>query len=992
MSLEDAMSRATSELNVFQHETKIFRAGAGAGKTRRLVQEVYDFYKFHKKKNKKNPKVVLTTFTRKATQELRERLMLEAQKKNDYEFLNFVLSKNQLMISTIHGVLQLFLRQYAQLIGLDPGFKLTDDSELSKRARIIIKSLIANDVSYLELLEEFSFADLTKLIIQHHSTKAVFPNVTCFDKKDFEHEQNRIFSEVASELRHYADRISSETENEKWLEYCKHLTSVSESFQEVKTLADIQRSFELFASFRKPIFQKKKPPFSESLNDSFEEARKSLQSIKPDQFDPALWEKMIAMYKLFESLSHSFSEEFDKWKLSSGQISMADLELYSYRLVRDYAPQIHFFSENFDYWLIDEFQDTSPLQKTLLLAFIKDRKYFIVGDPQQSIYFFRGARVKVFDEMQERVVKDGGLFELLNTNYRSSKPVMAFVNYFFKNYSSSFSSMELGGPDGSQSLVAEIALAQDKDSQKNAILDRIIKLQTAGVNLGEICILGRKNDQLKSIADALHAMKIPHILHSASGFKERREILDALAILKFLVNPHDNFNFIQVIRSPWFNISDEEIYHVVKSRPKSFWLEFLKKSDSKVASELKKYIKQTYSDGITNTFQSVLIETGFLDLSLIYDPSGRRESNIWKLLVQLKTDDHLPDFSYLDFIRDRKSAIDLESGAEDSDAVSSIEPNRVQLMTIHMSKGLEFNHVIIPFIDSNPQLTNYLTYAFDSSLEKFGLHLKLGEEKGSSGLPAQKVVQDIKAEELNESDRLLYVAMTRAKSSILMSTSGAKQRSHSWFEKMKLNLAEGHHSHTGFEYIVNSGPWDVKTIKQEGARINEISKPLYDIGSLRKLESSRVTTELLEKKNHKVAVRLIEKANYGKLAHQIFESMKYNRQIESDEKTQEAVDYLKTLTEIPMESILRDGFAEWGFVSQQDGKNLSGQVDLWAVVNDELWVVDYKTGSPLYSDVAFEQLVRYSKAIMGHLKGANIKKTHLVALYPFAKKVLVKSS
>src|SRR5690606_15326649 len=172
---------------------------------------------------------------------------------------------------------------------------------------------------------------------------------------------------------------------------------------------------------------------------------------------------------------------------------------------------------------------------------------------------------------------------------------------------------------------------------------------------------------------------------------------------------------------PWFRMPDEEIYNIVKSRPISFWAEFVKVSHSEVIALLRKYIRDTYSLGITNTFQNILVESGFLDLSFIYDPSGRRESNLWKLLVQLKTDDHSADFNYLSFIQNRKSAIDLESGAEDSDAVSSIEPNRVQLMTVHMSKGLEFDHVIIPFIDSNPQLTNYLTYAYCKDLKKFGL-------------------------------------------------------------------------------------------------------------------------------------------------------------------------------------------------------------------------------------------------------------------------------
>jgi ATP-dependent helicase/nuclease subunit A len=973
----------------FELRSKIFRAGAGAGKTTRLVEEVYDFYNDFRTKNKKNPRVVLTTFTRKATQELRERLMHEAQKKKDYDFLNFVLSKNYLFISTIHGTLQLFLKQYAQKIDLDPGFRLTDENELFKRAKIILKNLLSQNPPSQELLEEFTFKDLAKLIIKLDKEKKVFPKATFFNKKDFLDSQKEKLSGIADEFLRFSDRLS-ETDNPKWSEYAKYLKGVADSFSKAENQPDIERALNLYEEFKKPGFTKKNPPFSEDLNEQFEEFREEVKKLDPEHFNQALWDEMVRFYGLFDDLSQKFSNEFDQWKKSSGQISMSDLELFSYELVRDHATDIHFFSESFDYWLVDEFQDTSPLQVKLLSKFFGDRKYFIVGDPQQSIYFFRGARREVFDNMEKHIISDNGITESLNKNYRSNQSTMEFINYFFKNYSDNFKAMELGGLKTSNKEVATLALANDVESQNLAILNHIQKIHSEGSELGEVCVLGRKNDQLKKIAEILHQKKIPYILHSASGFQERREVLDALAILKFLVNPHDNFNLIQILRSPWFKVLDQHIHEIVKTKPASFWIEFQKRTDwdYEAIVRLKKYLTETYTDGITQTFQKILMDTGFFELSYQYDSSGRRESNLWKLLIQLKTEDHAPDFNYIDFIENRKSSLDLDGGSEDSDAVSSIEPNRVQLMTIHMSKGLEFKHVIIPYVDSRPQVTNYLSYAFDEEQEKYSLHLKLNEEKGQQSLPAGVLVEKMRREELSESDRLLYVAMTRAKETIFLSTSGARQSSSSWFKNIKLDLSPGIHSKGNFSYLVDVGEWQNTEMDLKAAKSSKISKKLFDLESLNKKESTKVTAQIEKPKQQKSLIAILEKANYGRLAHQVFESLKYNKHIDADENTKNAIKYIQNLKEVPMQTILKDGFAEWGFVIENDGQSMSGQIDLWGQVGNDLWVIDYKTGSSYNSDVAFEQLSHYAKALQNFVK---VDKVNLVALYPFEQKFFIQS-
>jgi len=484
-------------------------------------------------------------------------------------------------------------------------------------------------------------------------------------------------------------------------------------------------------------------------------------------------------------------------------------------------------------------------------------------------------------------------------------------------------------------------------------------------------------------------------LHSATGFQDRREVRDALAILKFLVNPHDNYNLIQVLRAPWFHIPDEHILSVTQSNPDSFWREFLTKTEDsnfEAVARLKKYLTDSFEEGISQTLEKILVETAMLDLSFYLDNSGRRESNLWKLLVQLKTEDHQPHFNFLDFINRRKASLSLEEDVEDSDAVSSIEPNSVQLMTVHKSKGLEFDHVIVPFVDKMPQRTRFLKFLFDEESEKIGLTLKLDQEDNLKPLPAQNFLEKIKEEEIREGDRLLYVAMTRAKQTIFLSTCGAKQQKDSWYKNMGITLAVGEHKHEAFSYVVEEGPWNYDPFVFQTHLNQKIVDPLFDLQKMEQEKSSSVTAEIQKQPlKHENILANLERAQYGRWAHQVFESLKYGKNLTSDARVQKAIQYVLKIKDVPFQKILDAGFAEWGFVYQIDNKSTSGQIDLWGVADQKLWIIDYKTGTTKHKEQAFLQLEQYSQALKDYLGAKTPKEILLVALYPFEEKYFIKN-
>lgn len=989
------MSSPSSELS---HHAKIYRAGAGAGKTTQLVHEVYTFYNEFKKEYKKEPKIVLTTFTRKATQELKERLMIKAQQNNDYDFLNFVLSRSCLLISTIHGILQVFLKQYAQVIDLDPGFEIVDKNVLLKDAKTILKDILHETPEYSELLEEFTFKQLTQTLAKHSENILKHEQVTHFTAADIQDLQRTLCQDLAGRLDRAVLKASELTSDEKWTSFFGILKMAEAALKgESVTPESLAQIYE---GVRKPTYSPKKPVFDEVTHELIAEVWDEFKKIGDKLQNPEKTRQYMQIYQTFENLAFSFHEHFLKYKKEKGRIGLGDLETFALQILNQDASRYSSFSKSYDYWLIDEFQDTAPIQVEILKKIIGSQKKFIVGDPQQSIYFFRGARVRVFDEMQTSIVEGGGTLQTLNTNYRSRPELMSFINYFFTNYKNPFQEMQIGAKPAEESSFMQVGLFESEEQQAQGIAQHILNL-SGSTPLGEICVIARKNDHLKFIAQELKKNKVPYYLHSAQGFNERREILDIKAFLKFLVNPHDNFNLILLLRSPWFLVEEKSIIAITqKTRSTSFWKEFLNvqgQQGYESVLELKKYWDRAQSDGLSHTLQVMISEKNILKTAYQIDNTGRRESNIWKLISILRKEDHNPNFNFLNFLEEGADDTSTEEGADNSDAVSSLEPNQVQLMTVHMSKGLEFKHVVIPYINKDPNTTKHMFYYFDEDTGKWGLSLRLEEDSAKMPLPLAMEVEKIREEEKEEYHRLFYVALTRAQEGVLLTSMGKSQNA-SWLAATGIPLDMGEHDQKTFKYQVVSEIQDKKTQKLKQMAQGQALKPVFNLEKSVKEADTVSVTEQLKWLNQGVdkVVPLMKAAQEGQRLHRIFESLKYKdfdtilKSLSAED--QKAIHWVWGLKDIPFQAILSQGYAEWGFIVKTPEGSLSGQIDIWAELDsefdDEIWILDYKTGRSMFHEKALMQLKSYGQALKNRYPKKNIR---LAAIYPFEQKSFIES-
>ncbi|MCB0421058.1 MAG: UvrD-helicase domain-containing protein [Bdellovibrionales bacterium] len=1026
-------------------ENEIVRAGAGAGKTTRLTKKVIEVAEAWSEEHGEYPRIVITTFTRKATQELRERLIVEACKDGRSELIDYVSSKSKLFISTIHGVLGRFLKSYGYLGGIDPNFTIVSPNEAALMGKKILRDVLFQEPeeNVSVLLANYKFSQLYEMANIFYEGFIQYDSFSFYKYNQFRahyittlKEFYELFHDFCLEFRgcfpqdHAWAKFFSKSEDS--LTFWKKI--ISDELPIVSGALLVEE----FPTLPR-IAGKVVEPFKESLQSfrSFYKDRVE-KAFNSSYFDVDLWEQYIEMAKLFEPIAINYSTEFISLKMESGKVEMRDLELISFYGLKREPEMARAFSSDWDYWLIDEFQDTSPLQVELLDELIGSKPKFIVGDPQQSIYLFRGARSEVFAYKEREVESQKGKISFLQRNWRSRPELLHFINDLFSGIGDQFLPMDpkIEVTDSKTGVayfsITEPELSSNGNKHQNedfAILQHIIGLMDNGARLEEICILARTNQVLSDLAMFLEDRGVPTHVHSASGFYERREILDALAILKMLVNPHDNKNLVLVLRSPWIHVSDAELVRWCESIEKgvSHWGHFRNQfADHNVVKYICGLFERVRESGFSQTLKSILIEIGLIDSSLLFDPTGRRESNIWKLLYLLRTEEELPGFNVLNFIDQSFKSLDSENTVEEGDAVAILEPNRVSLMTVHASKGLQFEHVLIPRMEKSrsPGGVSPLM-VIDEADKKWSVSLNL-EETMRPSLLGKKQLDVSNEREEKELERLLYVAVTRAKSSVFFSWCG-NPGSKSWANHINLDLLEGWHETEHYSYYVNRGPFKSMSVSVGSERKVELRDKLIsnfkeDLSEKRRSVSSLLrefSQEPVASKRYNLVTDIenqsqiknldpmsplesIRKSSSGTIFHRALEILKFQKDFdfenyfsnwieEEPERWIHAMEYLKSIDEFPYLDVLKYGQVEWGFQLESKQGLLEGQIDLWAQLpngeSDVIWLVDYKSGSPRYKDKGFEQLEIYAYALSEFRPDCTIQ---MALVFPFSKKTEVK--
>ena len=790
-------------MSELQLEPQLVKAGAGTGKTTYLVNEVHSLFRKFRDKKGRDPRLIVCTFTRKASQELKERLFEMAVKglskkeeqtskqkasgeekqnprketnntqENQSLFLNYIQSPS-LHISTIDGILNLFLRRYGHRIDLSPDFQLSH----GQASESLFDSLAEEFVfeKNFSLLKKIPYPFLKELFLFYFRSCLKYGKVSFYNKKDFEefNQDRKLFLEAKDLLK----------------------KGNKQNFDIIKV---------------KQSFEKHNSPLAKLLNEDKDIGRFKKIFTEEEKFQV---DEFLPLFEEFHQAGKEFFLSFMEKKKSKALLDMDDQLLFSLDLLRESPKTAQDFSGEWDYWLIDEYQDTSWIQEQIIDRITGFENVLCVGDPAQSIYLFRSADPRVFKRREESLGKP---VKKLDTNYRSSAELIYFYNDFFPK-NKDF--MKFKPPENKQAFVDKPCvyfLTYEKNKEQKdqynqqsltALYHYIQKLITEGSSYSDIAVLSLKNDNLAEIADYLRRQNLPLILYSSKNFAQKRLILDALFLLKFLINPYDNTNLKALLRTPYFRLSDQELadssYEHFKlcgnKEPISFW-SFVKTnfSDRIIIKSLSSYLEWTKERGFVRSFEKALMDSGLMDLSYFQDPTGSSESNLWKLLYLLNKN----SFSALELFYSLMDEGNEEGFNNEAPPCESSES--IELMTIHKSKGLEFKHIIVmdfsiadSSLRSGDKTKDLIIY--DEIKQKMAFAVPVGgRDNPKVKSYGHEIYNKTKEEEkLFEKERFFYVAMTRAKQSLALFIPNSPPEQNSWLSRVSFFKefvgSEGHHT------------------------------------------------------------------------------------------------------------------------------------------------------------------------------------------------------
>lgn len=392
------------------------------------------------------------------------------------------------------------------------------------------------------------------------------------------------------------------------------------------------------------------------------------------------------------------------------------------------------YSSKFDYIFVDEYQDVNDIQYKFIKAISHvHNNLTVVGDENQSIYAFRGANLENILNF-ERDFK-GAKVIYLNQNYRSTKSILDAANHLILNNPQKYKRELLATKADDEKVKCYNLMTGDDEAYK--VLEIIENLKDSGEKYSDIAILYRTNNQSRAFEDVFVRNSIPYEIIGGIRFYDRKEVKDVLAYLKLLNNPFDSVSFERIVNTPRRGVGPKTLgdlneYRLVTGKDYFKTLSDIGTKSAKQFGEDFIKIREVMNDvSLSELVDIVLEKSEYLkELKVSKNPEDEsRVQNVYEFVSYVKEYENKNPESELSEMLNEISLL--------SDIDQSKEEDKVVLMTVHSSKGLEFRNVFV-----------------------------VGLEEGL--FPSRMSMEDEK--DVEEERRLFYVALTRARDRLFLTS------------------------------------------------------------------------------------------------------------------------------------------------------------------------------------------------------------------------------
>ena len=463
--------------------------------------------------------------------------------------------------------------------------------------------------------------------------------------------------------------------------------------------------------------------------------------------------------------------------------------------------------------LVDEFQDTDPLQGEMLIflaeqpesqasawrdVILAPGKLFIVGDPKQSIYRFRGADIRAYEAFVSLVVDQGGRKCDLQTSFRTHERIVEPVNRLFSDLMQEDPGLQAGylpllpRPGGSDGGEVELALVEAGGGNGG---EEIVSARSAQIaearwiarwivdhcgpegssrpwRLGDVALLFRSSSPLTTYMEALKSAKIPYLVESDRTFYGTPEVMDFLNLLRVLDNPGDTVSLVGLLRSPLVMLEDRTLLALADAKgwadPGALSIPLPSPALERLTNfygELNRLRAASRQEPLGPLAARVLQDTSLLAVSAVAYHGEQSISNLYKM-ARLAAEAGERGESLAGFVR--RVAQDIGQGAEEGESpLGEDRTDAVRLLTVHKAKGLEFGVVFVPNLSSSVRTGQQRPPAFRQDWAEARAGHRLIEKKWAD-LAMALMESDERRREKEEAVRLFYVAATRARDHVIL--------------------------------------------------------------------------------------------------------------------------------------------------------------------------------------------------------------------------------
>ncbi len=824
--------------------TFLVEAGAGSGKTKSLVDRMLAYLR---EGVCQVNTLAAVTFTRKAAAELRERFQTNlenayAEEDKGTEFHRrlgeSMQNLEQCFIGTIHSFCAQMLRERPIEIALMPDFQELDD----------IDDVVFREQCWLDYLVEVrrenppELAALEEVGLEPEDLKDAFTTISMYPEVELIGGKNRApdFDAVKKQLEDFLARMreavphktQEETRDDFQTRMIRFFVRQKNiGFDNPLVLMETMEQMDKNIS----ITQKLWPDgdLAKAALADFESFRDGIVRKELKEWREYRHSRIIAFLKpavLF------YYEQRKKNSL----INFADLLLSVAKLLRKHPKVREYFQKKFTHILVDEFQDTDPIQAEMLMYLTgeeleeKDWKklsprpgsLFLVGDPKQSIYRFRRADIDTYNVVRDQILGAGGDVLKLTSNFRSLDSLAEWNNPLFKRvfpkvsdkYQAPYARMNTvrKKKEDAWDGIYKITVAKksrnkqksiaDEDAEKiagwikwacdgNVKLARTKEEITQGkeeeASPSDFLLLFRYKKLMNIYARALEEQGIPYEITGSDAFTDSGDINEIVNLARALRDPDNAVLTVSVLRGIFFGVSDNDLFNFRKNGGRFYFLRDWNQEDGEQGAKytveclkiMKKWWRWTKDLPASTAMEKIVEDSGILYYLASSEMGSSKAGNVLKLIEFLRNRERDGKTSFPDVVAYMEELVEVHEVEEMSLTPGRV--NAVRLMNLHKAKGLEAPVVFL----ANPVGVR------DHKPDKHVVRPEKGRPKGyfvftkkerfQSKILSQPEGWAERAEEENryqaaEEARLMYVAATRAKNMMVISTYEGNLPNKSW--------------------------------------------------------------------------------------------------------------------------------------------------------------------------------------------------------------------